>query len=505
MSTREPLPSAVHVLHLDDARFDRELVRDTLVGDETPFHLTECASRAEFEQLLEREPVDVVLSDFNILGYDGLQVIDVVSRTLPGVPVVIVTGTGSEEVAVEALKRGAADYVIKTSRHIRRLPAAIRAVLAHKRLEERLLRAQKLESIGLLAGGIAHDLGNLLTAISGWVALIPGAAPAARTEYEAELVQTVQRSTRLARQLLDLGRTPRPPGRLDASAVIAELEGLMRHAVGERVALTLELAPGLPQILADVSQLEQVLVNLALNARDAMPERGRLVVTTYAAGASKGLVIEVRDTGVGMDKATRARLFEPFFTTKAGQGTGLGLVSVLATVTQWGGDLDVETFPGRGTTFRITLPAAPGDAPAAPARTERASPAATGPTTARALERGRVLVIDDQAPVRTVVRLMLEMAGHEVLEAGSGREAHERLSSARVDLVLSDLSLPDVDGGELCAALRATHPAVPLVLMSGRPDDALAARLGAASMLAKPFDRNALLAHVQAALERGAG
>jgi CheY-like chemotaxis protein len=298
-----------------------------------------------------------------------------------------------------------------------------------------------------------------------------------------------------------------------------DLGRMLPRLVGPHVKLVLRPDATAATVLADLSQIEQIFLNLAVNARDAMPQGGHLLLQTAdvrpsgkaADGRAAHVAIIVRDSGTGMDEATRARIFEPFFTTKAaGQGTGLGLSTVDGIVQQSGGSIAVDSAPGRGTTFRIELPLADTARTLAPAAR---APAARGSDSghpdesfARAGPPLTVLVVDDDAQIRHVLRDLLEAAGHRVLEAGNGNQALGALRRVSAGLVLCDMLMPEKEGIETCTELRRLHPGLPFIAMSGAKDGAnylrIALKLGASASLAKPFSRQELLAAIAQATVR---
>jgi two-component system, cell cycle sensor histidine kinase and response regulator CckA len=377
-------PKSVRVLYVDDSPFDRALVRDALERESEGFEMTEAATRAEFEAILATGATfDLVLSDFNIMGMTGLDVLEVIQARRPGVPVVLVTGTGSEEIAVRALKHGASDYVIKQPHHIRRLPATIHQTLdsvrarhERDRARERLEQVQCLEAVGRLAGGIAHDFNNLLTVIRSSAEIIAeelGPDHPLRTEAD-EIEAAAVRATELTRHLLLFSSGDvAPRSDVDAVGLVRETLGLLEKAIPPGISLVVELPATLPPLRTNPARFQQVLLNLGLNARDAIGHKGtiRILVDACEGTACRAMVndwegptgpepilrIRVRDDGHGMTPEVRARAFEPFFTTKAlGEGSGLGLATAFGTVRQAGGTILVESAPGQGTLFTVLIP-----------------------------------------------------------------------------------------------------------------------------------------------------
>ncbi|MDE2293683.1 MAG: response regulator, partial [Elusimicrobia bacterium] len=373
----------LRILHLEDDDGDAELVRRKLKAEGLDCELRRARSEAEFSAALAEGGYDLVISDFAIPGYGGMEALRLSKETQPGVPFIFVSGTIGEDAAVETLLNGATDYILKTSSMKRLVPALRRALTEaserseRRSLEERYRQAQRMESIGRLAGGVAHDFNNLLTAILGFSGFVSESLEPAdpRREDLAEVRKAAERAMSLTRQLLAFSRRQvLEPRVLDLNEVVADIERLLRRVIGADVALETRLAPGLWNVVADRGQMEQVLMNLAVNARDAMPGGGRIVIGTenveldaaFAAGhpsvtPGPHARVWLSDDGTGMDAATRARIFEPFFTTKGPEkGTGLGLATVYGIVKQSGGSIWVESEPGSGTRFDVYLPRAEG-------------------------------------------------------------------------------------------------------------------------------------------------
>ena len=386
----------------------------------------------------------------------------------------------------------------------RRMIATFDDVTERVRLEEQLRQSQKMEAVGALAGGIAHDFNNILTVILSLGSVMSDALPEGspvRADLE-EIVATARRAEGLTRQILAFARQQvTDPVDLDLNATIAGATKLLERLIGEHIAVRLSLAPSLPHVHADPRQLEQVLMNLAVNSRDAMTGGGTLAISTFALPPVEGgpprVELVVRDTGSGMDPATRARAFEPFFTTKApGRGTGLGLAVVQGIVQQCGGTASLDSTPGRGTVVRIVLPGRP----ARPARVE-AQPAPTP-----VVPPGRtVLLVEDEERVRRVAARCLERAGYRVLAVADGEDALRISAATRsIDLLLTDVVMPGMSGPRVAEKLRAARPALPVLFMSGFSQDLpepLAPPAG--SLLQKPFTPEQLVARVADAIAAG--
>ncbi len=366
------------------------------------------------------------------------------------------------------------------------------AALARAEAESRLHQAHRMEAIGRLAGGIAHDFNNLLTVILAAAEVVADEVPEHGLvgEHLESVRQAATRGAALTRQLLVLSRHRKPQvQRVDLGAQIRRMVPILQRLLGEDVELVVDLARGSWPVRLDPSQLDQVLFNLAINARDAMPQGGRFTFAVSAADGGDTVVLTVSDDGVGMDESTRSRVFEPFFTTKPeGTGTGLGLATVYGIVAYGGGVIDVESALGRGTSFQIRFPAAEPLAPVAPAQSDSDVDSADGAV---------VLVVEDESGVRRTVRRILESVGHRVLVASNGSEALEVLEAQGnpPDAVLSDVVMPGMSGPELTSRLRERWPGLPVLLMSGYLGDVLERHHLAAdvALLEKPFTPSRLL------------
>jgi CheY-like chemotaxis protein len=367
-----------------------------------------------------------------------------------------------------------------------------------------------MEAVGQLAGGVAHDFNNLLTVINGYSDLLLSTLSAGdpHRPMVEEIRRAGERSASLTRQLLAFSRRQvLAPQALDLNTVVRDTERMLRRMIGEDVELATELAAGLHAVRVDPGQLQQVLLNLAVNARDAMPRGGRLTLRTRNVavaeeGGESGLapgdwvLLEVEDTGIGMSEEVERHVFEPFFTTKeAGQGTGLGLAVVLGIVEQSGGRVGVRSRPGEGTAFDIHLPRV--RPPAADAAAGAPAPAPRGTET--------ILLVEDDAAVRSLSRHVLERADYAVLEAASGDEALELAAAypSPIHLLVTDVVLPGMGGRQVAEALRELRPEIKVLYVSGYTDDAVV-RHGVlqedVQFLQKPFPPQALAKKVREVL-----
>ena len=390
--------------------------------------------------------------------------------------------------------------------------ATVVDITARKALESQLLQAQKLESIGRLAGGIAHDFNNMLFAIRGYAELLAeDLSPERRNDLDvdaaARSVEAIEgaadRAATLTHQLLAFSRQQVvSPKVLDLNVAVQTIEPMLRRLIGERVRLLLGLLPEVGHLRADPGQMDQILVNLVVNARDAMPDGGSITIETgnvvfdepyavehFEVTPGAYVMLAVGDTGTGMDRATREHIFEPFFTTKeVGRGTGLGLATIYGIVHQAGGHIWLYSEPGLGTTFKLYFP-----------RVDRAAtPVSTSEGTRPARSTGTVLVVEDEAAVRDLTTAMLKRAGYQVIAFADGREALAMLEAGEphIDVLVSDVVMPHMSGVEIAERVLDTSPGTGVVLLSGYTAETLdleAILARGAAFVAKPVSSRDLL------------
>ncbi len=595
-------------------------------------------SAEEFVNALRSGSYDIILADYRMPNWSGMDALETLKREGKDIPFILVTGTVGEEVAVECIKKGATDYIIKD--RLRRLPlavqraldekaardqhkeeerdlnllalivessddaiigmspdwtilswnrgasiiygyqaeeiegkpiealfapesagewrevtdalqrgepivrhdmkgvtqkgsaievaltisalrnadgqigwaATIRDITEQKRLLREFLVAQKMEAVGRLAAGVAHDFNNLLTVVTGYssLALEHLNAPDRLQTEISEINKAGNRAASLTRQLLAFSKKQvLQPQVLDLNHIVADMDRMLRRVIGEDIELVTVLDPNLSPVKADPGQIEQVIMNLAVNARDAMPKGGHLTIETGTVNLAETLArphinvqpgayvkLAVTDTGTGMNAETQAHIFEPFFTTKGQGGTGLGLSTVFGIVEQSGGTILVYSEPGHGTTFKIYLPMVHEPA----VRTERAS--------ATSASRGSetILVVEDEEAVRALICMILGQQGYRALQAESGPEALEICGRdpQQIDLMITDLVMPSMGGGELAGRIAALRPMVKVLFMSGYTDTAIVQN-GVldpdTAFLEKPFTPAALSRKVRETLD----
>jgi len=390
--------------------------------------------------------------------------------------------------------------------------AVLMDVTERRRLEEQLRQAQKMEAVGMLAGGVAHDFNNLLTIITGYGQLIMNNLPDGdNNRHSAEqIVKAGERAAALTRQLLAFSRRQvLQPKVIDLNMLVKALSTMLQRLIGEDIDLRLILSPDLGRVSADPGQLEQVLMNLVVNARDAMPEGGVLTVETANASSDPDftktpvsfgkprVMLAVKDTGHGMDENTRSRLFEPFFTTKTpGKGTGLGLSTVFGIIKQSGGNLEVTSELGRGTTVRVFLPSI--DQPVVAEAEVVHNTVAPGTET--------ILLVEDDEMVRSLVRETLEREGYKLLDAAEPLQARKIAESYKkpIQLLITDVVMPKISGRELAKQIVGQRPETKVLYMSGYTDTTIlksGLEQTSVAFLQKPFTPAALTQKVREVLE----
>ena len=481
-------PLALRVLFVEDSPDDVALITSELSRHGFDVRSKAVQTRADFLAALEHEEWDVILSDPGPRGFTFIEALHVLRDRDTDIPVIIVSGTMGEDAAVEAMRAGAHDYVLK--QNLCRLGPAVERELreaANRRMqrstqqalqasEQRLRHAQKMESVGRLAAGIAHDFNNLLTVIMGFTDFLIEQLPEESATHRdaVEIRAAAQRAARLTTQLLAFSRQQVVQRKvIDLVTTINQLQPMIGRLIGEDIQCEFSLAAPPQWVLIDPGQFEQVVMNLVVNSKDAMPSGGKLrlsiarervdLLKASDLSLPEGpfVVLTVTDTGHGIDRHTLECIFEPFFTTKGpGEGTGLGLSTVFGIVQQSGGTIEVESEPGKGATFRVYFPlSAPPAALAEPAQAETAAPA----------QSAAILLAEDEQGVRSFLEMVLRRSGHRVIPTRSGPDALDAglHSTGPIDLFISDVVMPGLSGPEVADQLRRKYPNMKTLFLSG--------------------------------------
>jgi signal transduction histidine kinase len=512
----------VRILAVDDDPQAQALL-DIALADATFERILEVApTAAEGFRRIAADEHDIYLVDQQLPDGTGVELIHNAKVAGTTKPFILITGHGSGDIDEAALREGAADYVEKhllETHLVRSIRYTLRSWQTGRMLldrEEQLRQAEKMEAIGRLAGGVAHDFNNLLTAIIGYTDLVAERLDQAEpiAHDVSEIRKAADRAAALTRQLLAFSRKQfLSPEVLDLNEIVSGMLPMLPRVIGEHIATTTQLAPGLPNVKADPSQMEQVLVNLVLNARDAMPMGGHLTVETacveldearvdaerLALDPGRYAMLRVADTGSGMDAETLARAFEPFFTTKPkGKGIGFGLATVYGIVDQSGGAISIDTAPGRGTAIRIYLPVTSAEKEPDPRPEPEHTLVGVGTET--------LLLVEDNDAVRELSVHALRRRGYTVYEARNAEEAIDWSLNSRVKpiLLVTDVVMPGLSGPNLAARLLQENPRLRVLYMSGYTEDATAvhgAFWGGIPLLQKPFTPAQLAERVRMALD----
>jgi two-component system cell cycle sensor histidine kinase/response regulator CckA len=519
--------SALNVLLVDDSADDAEILVRELRRSGREISAERVFDPSAMSASLRRRSWDLVLSDWTMPSFSGAAALELVKSAGVDIPFIIVSGTVTEDLAIKAMQSGARDWVLKdklarllpaVERELGEAAARKRAASALRQSEEHLRQSQKMDAVGGLAAGVAHDFNNVLAVILGHADLSLGEPNLSNDMRESlgEIRSATVRAAELTQRLLAFGRQQvLQPRKTDLNQIVAGMGKMLRRLVGEDVELVVGFAAEAAMALVDPRQMEQVVLNLVTNAREAMPRGGTLTlevsnvhVAEAAVGEPSGpppghhVMLAVTDTGAGMDSATKARIFEPFFTTKAaGRGTGLGLATVFGIVQQSGGTITTDSESGRGSAFRIYLPQIDSEAGADAPALE------TAVSDARPRGRGTILLVEDDDAVRVVTRTVLRNAGYLVLDVANGEEAlylAEKHLDA-IDLVLSDVVMPRMSGPELAERLWAARPSLNVLYMSGYTAGAISGGVLAhgVAFLQKPVAPNVLVHKVREILHAG--
>ena len=513
----------VRILHLEDSERDADLIQAILEQNKLNHLYQRVETEADFRAALASRNVDLVLADLSLPTFDGKTALSILQETSPSIPFLFVSGTIGEEAAIESIRLGATDYILKN--RLSRLPLAVQRALSeaeeraerHK-LEQQLLCIQRMEGFGLIAAGITHDIKNLLHPVKFAAHLIEEKYTDPKLLDLVRLIRdSADRGIEMIGQMMDLFRvSDRKPQRLDVPKIIRELADLIASAFPEIEVVT-EVSPALPVLFGHPNEVYQALLNLVMNARDAMKGAGRLWISARAEQLEEDFFLppefpspgayihlSVRDSGSGIPAEILPHLFEPLFTTKEpGTGTGLGLVSVTTILHNHHGFARAANAPEGGAVFHLYFPATSAEAAAALSQEDGEVPPAllTG-------SGQRIGLVTEEAALRAAFKDILSTCGYDVVTAEYGAEALGEFGAAqddpqRLDLVILDKELSMVDGLETARALQSRHP-IPIVLVtvdSGLKNDATLKKLGIRAVLQRPFDTAHLLEVVASVLE----
>lgn len=523
VSVAFPPAYPIRLLIADDSARDAELMVAALRREGYSLTYDLVDSPSAFQEKLETREYDVVLCDHNLGSWTGHDAFKILRRLRQDTQFIVVTAALGDEAAVEYVKMGAADYVLKD--RLERLPTVVWHILREKhqrevntrlkaerkKLEAQFLQAQKMEAVGRLAGGVAHDFNNLMGIILGYGELVLGQdnLNAGTREQIGYMMAGAKTAASLTKQLLAFGgKQMFIPKIFSLNDIVAETEKMLKRLIGEDIKLETRLNASPALMRADPTQIQQVLMNLAVNARDAMPAGGRLLIETSnvtncqrelytEAGGRVDLYIllSATDNGCGMDSKVMSHLFEPFFTTKEkGKGTGLGLSTVFGIVNQSGGKIAVTSKPGQGAVFRLYFPVAEKLEPEH--HLTQSHPRVAGSET--------ILLVEDEAILRQVLRMQLEFSGYHVLESTSPENAVEIATTfeVKIDLLLTDVVMPGMSGTEVAARVRRIRPEMRVLYITGYYDKLTdgATFLDPSVLLQKPFTREELVRKIQEVL-----
>ena len=513
------MKQSLSILHIEDSEEDSELIKHLLSKEGVKCDIKLVQTRAQVFDALQNESFDLILSDCKLPNFSGMHALEIAHALRPDTPFIFVSGTIGEETAIESLRSGAIDYILKD--HLIRLVPAVHRALAEaeehtlcRQLQHRLREAERLEAVSTLSNGIAHDFNNILTIILGHASLLT-------LEYDhpervLELTNTIThaalRASEVVQQLLAFSHKSDDHMVLtDINSHVRTTLDALRQKLPEKTDMVFEPADSLPMILTDNLQLERILINLVANAIDSMPDGGHIALSTSLLPAKKipGLspnlasenyvCLKVTDTGIGMAPATRERIFEPFYTTKQrNQGTGLGLPVVYGLMKAHHGLIHVDSAMGKGTAISLFFPV-PGEG------SQKGLPDAPLSIPKNLNESETIFIVEDEPDVGSFLETVLQSQDYSVLVAHNHEKALDlfKANMEKINLVLSDIGLPKVDGIALCRELKRLKPSLKISLASGYSPQEFKVRmddLGVEAFVSKPYNTLDILHSVRKAL-----
>jgi two-component system cell cycle sensor histidine kinase/response regulator CckA len=526
------MKSPMCILHLEHDANDVELVQAALENQGIDCQITQIQTKGDYVSALEGGGIDLILSDYALPAYDGLSAAKLAFSRWPSIPLILVSGSHEEETIIDSFETGVTDWIPKGE--LSRLAPAVRRVMKEveerserRRLETQVIESQKMEVISQFSSGMAHDFNNILAVIVGYSDLLTAALSpdSPLQKYTQEIRHASDRAAALTRQMQVFSQQHLvQPHLIDPKETVQNMEGLMRRLMGEKIEMTIVPGQQTGRVKADAGYLEQLILNLVLNARDAMPDGGKLIIGINNVTIEKSssaldqrllpgeyVMLSVLDTGIGMNKEVKAHLFKPFFTTKR-YGTGLGLATCWTIVQKSEGFIQVASEIGKGTTFKIYLPLAE------QARELAAKSLQTGPLTpetdgsllakdepARPKDCAPcILVVEDDNAIRELTTEMLIGFGYQVDDAPDGAIGWEALQAKCYDLLITDNAMPKLTGAEMVKNLQAAGMRLPVIMATALfPEEEVPPGLGGVTTLLKPFRAADLLSAVKKVLSGG--
>jgi signal transduction histidine kinase len=512
----------LHVLHIEDSEEDSELAKELLLSNGLPCEIKRVDSRTRVFDALEGGSFDLILADCKLPGFSGLHALEIAHALVPEIPFIFLSGTIGEQTAIESLRNGATDYVLKD--HLSRLAPAVRRALAEaeerslcRQLQNRMREAGRLEAISTLSNGIAHDFNNILTIILGHASMLETekARPTRVLEIGNTITQAARRAAEIVQQLMAFAR--KSDGHAiptDLNKSVREHLPMLKATLPLKTSLSFEPTKELPNVLADATQVERILLNLVANSIESMPDGGNILLSTHLVSTTdlpdilpevpsgNYVCLKVADTGIGMDSVTREHVFEPFFTTKdRGHGTGLGLPVVYGLMQAHNGCIQVDSALGEGTTVSLFFPVTEAKIPSARPVSIEQDPSLRGAET--------ILVVEDEMDVSFFLETILTSHGYEILSAHDYDQAMKLFSQNRdrIHLVFSDIGLPRINGITLCSELKKLKPGLPVIIASGYSSREFQAGLDDLhneAFLSKPFHTDEILKSVRKTLDGSA-